>query len=192
MKAKLIVLFVMVMILSAPLFLCAEEPQPKKILVPGDVERFVKTFPLLKEDFEKYGAKYEAKSGNITIPEALSASSEYMAVLKKHGWDEQFFLKMTTIFSAYASIVYKKEMKAQGPQIAEALKQIESNPQLSADMKKQLVSQMKQTMGAIEQGSGLFGGLHPEDVALVTPFVDQLKAVMDEGKEKRKRKRQGN
>jgi hypothetical protein len=177
MKFKMVLLVIMV--LSASLMVAQEPPKP--VLVKGDVVKFIKTFPLLKKDLKRLGATYSAKNGNVTIPEALKASEEYNAILKKHGWDEHFFVKFMTIARAYSTIVYGKEIKNADPKIAKAIKDIESNPHLSADMKEKLKAQLLATRGILkQQGKALMQNLHPKDLALVKPRVKELKAVMEE------------
>lgn len=183
MKLK-VAIAVIFLFLSA--FLVAEQAaknEKKPVLEAGDVMKFIKTFPLLKKDFEKYGAKYDAKAGNITVPEAMKASSEYQAILKKHGWSDFFYNKFHTIVMGYASIVYGKEMKNADPKIQEALKKIEENPHLSDAMKEQMRKSVAMAQGALaNQKEMMKNWVHQKDLALIKPHVDELKAVMEKTK----------
>jgi len=106
-------------------FVIAGDPPkpPVPILKPGDVKHFIKTFPHLTKDFKKFGALYEAKTGDLTVPEALKVNKNFLEILKKHGWDEHFFQKASIIFLGYSGIVYGKEIKKAGPGIEKSLKQ---------------------------------------------------------------------
>lgn len=182
MKSKLVIVVILLM-LSA--FLAAEEPADKKkpVLEAGDVMKFIKTFPLLKKDFDKYGAKYDAKAGNVTVPQALRANAEYQAILKKHGWDEFFYNKFHTIVMGYASIVYGKEMKNADPKMQEALKKIEENPHLSDAMKEQMKKSVAMAKGVMKSQQQMFSKMiHKKDLELIRPFVKELKKVMDDKK----------
>ncbi|MCP5052139.1 MAG: hypothetical protein GY940_33540 [bacterium] len=183
MKLKSIVLIMLMLLATAAI--AGETPKP--VLDDGDVLRFIKTFPLMKEDFEKYGAKYEAKSGNVTIPEALKASAEYQSIMKKYGWDQGFFTKMLTIVRGYSGIVYGKEMKNADPKIEQAIKQIKENAHLSDEMKKKMIDGMMAAKGVLKnQGLNIMGGIHPKDLARIKPLVNQIKMVLEKDKKKEK------
>lgn len=179
MKGKL---FIIVALLGALVsFVTAAGPEPPKpVLKPGDVKQFIKTYPLLKEDFKKYGMKYEAKEGTVTVPEALKASEEFREILKKHGWDEQFWQKFATIAMGYSFIQYGKGIKEADPKIAKAIKEIEDNPALSDQMKAQLKQQLTAVKGVMKaQGEQLNKQIHKADMDLIRPLVNELKTVME-------------
>ena len=171
-----------------PVMALITEP-PKQILKAADVKHFIKTFPLLKKDFEKYDGVYELelKEGNVTMPEALKANQEFLGILKKHGWDEHFFTKYPAIVWSYAYIVHKKELKKAESKMEDAIKKIQENPALSDEMKKQMKKQMMEQMKAARgmmktQGDMYFKRLHPKDIELVRPFVQELKKVFDDNR----------
>jgi len=181
MKLKVCVL-VILFALSVVVF--AEEPQAtqptKPVLKPGDVKNFIKTFPLLKEEFKKYDVKYDGKSGVVTYPEALAASQEFLGILKKHGWDEHYFEKTAAICMGYSMIVYGQEMKKANPQIEKAMKEIESNPHLSAEMKKQMMDQMKTVKGAMKEHEKVVKRYaHEADMELIKPHIKDLKELFE-------------
>jgi hypothetical protein len=162
-------------------FAVAEEPgPPKPLLNKGDVKQFIKTFPLLKKDFENFGIKYEAKAGSITYPEALAASGEYLAILKKHGWDEHYFEKLGVIVLGYSSIVYGKEIKKANPELEKSIKQIEANAYLSEAQKKQMIQQIKMAKGVLKNQEQLFKKrIHKSDMDLIRPHIEALKQVLE-------------
>jgi hypothetical protein len=189
MKLKTVIMIILLLLVAIVTQITAEVTH-KPILEKGDVERFLKTFPQMKADFEKHGAKYEGK-GNYNIPEALKANADFQALLKKHGWDTLFFAKMMTIFRGYASIEYGKQMKEAAPKIKEALKKLESNPHLSAEMKEK----MKKSMMGVTALTGqrdLMGGINPQDMALIKPFINEIRELMESEKQKRRKKRRSN
>jgi hypothetical protein len=173
--------FVLVILFALSVVVFADEPQtPKPILKPGDVKHFIKTFPLLKEDFKKFDVKYDGKSGIVTYPEALAASQEFLGILKKHGWDEHYFEKAGAICLGYSTIISGKAIKDADPQIAKAMKEIESNPNLSAEMKKQLMEQMKSVKGVMkEQQKEVKKYAHEADVELIKPHIEELKELFE-------------
>jgi len=178
MKLKI---FVLVILFTLSAMVLADKPQaPQPILKPGDVKNFIKTFPLLKEDLKKFDVKYDGKSGSITYPEALAANQEFLGILEKYGWDEHYFEKTAAICLGYSMIVYGKEMEKVDPEITKAMKEIESNPHLSADMKKQLIEQMKSVKGVMkEQQKTLKRSVHEADMALIKPQLEDLKRIFE-------------
>lgn len=179
MKVKLFVFVVLLSMLVS--FAAAADPEPPKpVLKSGDVKQFIKTYPLLIKDMKKYGMKYEAKAGAVTVPEALKASGEFQGILKKHGWDEHFWHKFTTIAMGYAFVQYGKGIKEADPKIAKALKEIEDNPALSDQMKAQLKQQLSAVKSVMKtQGEQLRTQIHKADMELIRPFVNELKTVME-------------
>lgn len=156
------------------------EDDPVPVLKKGDVERFIDSFPKLVEELERLGMKYDAEEGDYSLPEAIQANAEFRATLIKYGWDEGFFLKMQTIFMGYTAIVYKKEMANVAPQIAEAIKEIESTPGLSEAMKKQMIERMKASQKMMEGGqAGMQTSVHEDDLALIRPKIPDLKKLFE-------------
>jgi len=182
---RLRVLILVILLVFSTIFFAEESTAPTPVLEKGDVMKFIKTFPLMKEDFEKFNVEYEAKSGNINYPDVLRANKEFQEILKKHGWDENFFSKMTAIIMGYSSIVYKKEIKNADPQLAKSMKEIKDNPNLSAEMKKQLLEQLKSVKGVLKtQSDSMSNIVSPVDLDLVKPHIDALKEVFEESKKK--------
>ncbi|MCK4761210.1 MAG: hypothetical protein KAW12_03355 [Candidatus Aminicenantes bacterium] len=158
----------------------AQEP-PKQLLKPGDVKHFIKTFPLLEKEMTAYGLKYDAKSGDTTVPEALKAKSDFLDILKKHGWDENYFGKLGTIMMGYSSIVYGAQMKQADSEMTKQLKEIESNPNIPAAMKETLKAQLKMAAGVMKTtASTLKTNIHAMDLALIRPLVDEIKKVVEQ------------
>ncbi len=179
MKSKLLIVTIALVFVFQALFVLAEDPT-KPVLEEGDVVRFIKTWPLLQEDFKKLGAKYEARSGAITIPEALRANETFLSVLKKHGWDERFIEKMTTIVLCYSAIMYKKEINKANPQLEKSIKEIDSNPNLSDAMKEQLKKQLLAVIGGMESQNHMWGKrINKIDLELVRPLVKEIKEVLE-------------
>ena len=155
-----------------------EPPEP--VLVKGDVVRFIKTFPELKEDLDEYGVEMNEESGNTTYPEALKASGEFMAILKKHGWDETFFQKMQTIAMGYLALTAEGDQQDMDSHIEKSIKEIEANTALSAEMKKQMIEQMKNATGAMKQQQQVLkNSVHPKDMELIKPHIEDLKKLFD-------------
>jgi len=170
----------LITLLVIPALAVAQE-SAEPVLQKGDVERFIKTFPAVKEELEKLGMKYETEDGEYTVPEAIQASAEFTALLKKHGWDETFFMKMGTIFMGYISLAHKKEMAQMDPEIEKAIKEIESTAGVSEAMKKQMVERLRATqkmMGG-QQGA-MQQSVHEADLELIRPLIPELKKLFED------------
>jgi len=176
MKACLTITLILFMLFSV---VSAQDP-PQPILEPGDVKHFIKTFPLLEKDMKDYGFKYEARGGTMTVPEAIQSRNELLEILKKHGWDENFYQKTGVIILGYSSIVYGEEMKKADDAFEESLKEIDSNPHLSDEMKKQLKEQMIAAGSAMKmQGSAFKNRIHPNDLKMISPHIKEIQEVID-------------
>ncbi|MFA9452421.1 MAG: hypothetical protein ACERK6_00780 [Candidatus Aminicenantaceae bacterium] len=170
----------LIVLLALPCLAIAQE-SPEPVLQKGDVERFIKTFPVLKAELEELGMKYEAEEGDYTVPEAVQASAEFTALLKKHDWDETFFAKMGTIFMGYVSLAHKKEMAQMDPEIEKAIKEIESTAGVSEAMKKQMVERLRATqkmMGG-QQGA-MQQSVHEADLELIRPLIPELRKLFED------------
>jgi hypothetical protein len=175
---KKYILFALIVLMSVAV--AAEEDSPKQILKSGDVKHFIKTFPLLEKEFEKHDIKYEAKGGTMTVPDAIEARNDFLEILKKHGWDENFFQKVSVILMGYSYIVYGDEMKKADSEFEKALKEIDSDPNISAEMKKQLKEQMKTAKSAMKMQKSTFEkNIHPDDLKLITPHIKEIQKVID-------------
>ena len=155
-----------------------EPPDP--VLKKGDVLRFIKTYPLMVEDFEKYEVKMNAESGEMTYPEALKANQEFMGILKKHGWDEHFFLKMQAIALGYVVLTAEDDQQEMDPNIEKQIKEIEANTALSEEMKKQMIEQLKNIKGVMKQQYDMLNrSIHKADLELIKPHIEDLKKLFD-------------
>lgn len=178
MYRKVLLLAVVVIFMVSSLVVAAEPP--KQILQKGDVVKFIKTFPALSKDMKNFDTKMDAKEGNFTYPEAMSANSEFKSILNKHGWDENFFAKIQTIVMGYSYLVYGDQIKGANAQMAQALEEIDSNPHLSAEMKAQMKAQMKAASGAMAtQSVELKKSIHPIDLAMIKAKIKELKIVLE-------------
>ncbi len=178
MKRNVLLLSIVALLMISS-FAIAEEP-PKQTLQKGDVERFIKTLPALTQDMKEFDTKMDAKQGNITIPEAMRASGDFNAILKKHGWDESFYVKIQTIVMGYSALVYGESITGADAEFAKALEEIDSNPNLSAEMKAQLKEQLKAACGALAtESTKMQQALHPVDLAFIKANVKELKTVLE-------------
>jgi len=175
-----VLLLVAIALVMISVFLVAEEP-PKQTLQQGDVEKFIQTLPALTQDMKNFDTKMDAKQGNITIPEAMKASGDFNAILKKHGWDESFYTKIQTIVMGYSALVYGESLIGANAEIAKALQEIDSNPGFTPEMKAQLKEQMKQAGGSlVAERENMLKAIHPTDLTFIKAKVKELKKVLEE------------
>ena len=131
-------------------------------------------------DFRKLGMKMDSRKGNATLPEAVRTGNEYMAILKKHGWDETFWHKFNVVLQGYSYFEYQKGKKEADTSMTEGMKEIQKNPHLSPEMKKQLMANLKKVKGAMEQSAGAFlKNINPADLALIKPKIKEIRNVLD-------------
>lgn len=179
MKKFLIIAVCVVLMIS--MFVSGDSEKPaKQMLKAGEVQKFIDVMPKLKADLKRFNVKYEAKEGTINFADALTANQEFLGILKKHGWDETFFQKSATILLGYSMVVYKQNMVNVDSELAKSLNEIENNTALSVELKKQLKEQLMQAKSAMKQADQQWrNSIHPEDLALITPKVTELKKILE-------------
>lgn len=177
---RFVVLLVVCFAFSCPVW---AGQSSKPVLTKGDVVRFIETFPKLRKEFEKFDVEMDAEKGTLTYNEALQASAEFRAILKKYGWDENFLMKTTTIIQGVVALTMKDAMKASNPDMERAKKAIESNPNISESMKKQLLSKLGQGQAAMG-GMGALQSLNPADLALIKVHIKELKETLEDDENK--------
>jgi hypothetical protein len=175
--------YLLVISILFTVFILSDEPA-KPVLKTGDVDHFVKTFPSLSKDFSKLGSKYNARKGEISFPQAMTASKEAQGILKKYNWDEKYFGKAQAIVTGYSVIKYGEQLGSVDDQLSRSLKEIDANPNLSQDMKKQLKQQLTASQQMMRtQGKALKQSVHPKDIELIKPFVKELGIALSDKKD---------
>jgi hypothetical protein len=153
---------------------------PDPVLGEGDVKQFVETYPQLKMDLDEYGVQMDLEAGELSYDEALKANQEFLAILKKHGWDENFWVKAQTILLGIMVLTSEEAGQQSNPEFEKAKEQIESNPALSAEMKKQLLERLAGTQAAMgTQMQMMKTRINPLDLAQVKPHLEELKGILE-------------
>jgi hypothetical protein len=153
---------------------------PDPVLEDGDVKQFIKTYPQLKKDLDEYGVQMDMEGGEMSYDEALKANQEFLELLKKHGWDENFWIKSQTILMGVVILSSEEGVQESNPQFEATKKQIESNPALSEAMKKELLEKLmaaQTAMGAQKQA--LQQSINPLDMAKIKPHMEELKEILE-------------
>jgi len=150
------------------------------LLKKGDVEKFCENYPKMSKDFEALGMKYDSKKKEATVPEALKASQEVQDILKKYSVDQGFFEKMAVIIQGYAVLRYDQEMAKANPQIADALKMIETNPNLTQEMRDQMRTRILEAQRNLsENQKKMREAVHPKDMEIIKAKLPQLKKLLE-------------
>ena len=166
------------------IFLAAQsqDTEPYK-LTANDVEHFIDHYPKMKTDFENYGVKYDQSSGEFTIPESVKALSDFNQIIAKYGYKdyEDFFMKVSSLFMAYASVKANMGMNEAEIKMKEQLKEVEENPDLSAEQKEM----MKQQIEAGLQMMKSYGSMYDNsaNVAVVQQYLEKLDELFDNREE---------
>jgi len=170
------------LLLVASLFgFATAQDDPVPMLKEGDVELFIQTYPEISQQLEDLGMEYEAKTGDYDIPDSLRYDTKLREILKKHGWDENFFTVMGIIMQGYTALAYGEQQPEIDRKIADSIKEIESNPALSEAMKAQLIESMKAAQGMMaDQGASMKENIHPDDLAQIEEHMDELKELLED------------
>jgi hypothetical protein len=172
MKRTMFALIAVLMLICVAGLQAEKTPAPKAVLQKGDVEKFMKSFPAMSKELYALGVQFDQKSGAADVPKALAANAKANALLKKYGWDDKYYLKLSVIMSGLYLLAYEQEAN---PQIEASIKQIEASPDLSAAQKKDMIAQLRQAMGDSNTEVGAAkASIHKDDLAQIKPRVKEL------------------
>jgi len=158
----------------------SQEEGEQILLKSSDVKTFIHAFPQIKTDLERLDIKYDDDNHDFTIPEATEILNEVNKIVTKHGYTDyaDFLVKTAAIAVTYSSIRINRESANAQPEFAEAIKEIENNPNYTAEQKEQMIAMLKQSSQTLSTMSEDMAD--PRNVAVVTPFVDELETVLEE------------
>lgn len=131
---------------------------PKAVLSADDIQLFMETLKPLQQDIEKLDNTYDLD--DPTSMQAVAANEEVKAIFKKHGWSEDYYLKVAAITSSFAHLKMEKELE----NIPEAQR-----------------AYMKQMMETYNVGSK--SQLNPADLKLVTDNYEVLNTFFEKYQE---------
>lgn len=152
-------------------------------LTSASVEAVIASYPAVKQTAEALEAQY----GNIDDSgDPGAAWGAWLAVGGAHGAlnssvQSYGFADFPTWVATVSSVAMAYGFAEQGgndsidAQMAEALAQIQNNPNLTDAQKEMMLQQMQASMGAVAM-------IRPseENVAAVAPYIDQLKVLFDD------------
>jgi len=173
-------LFCMALLAAFLLSVPAATAQIQQVPLSADmVQRVIVSYPGLKAKAEELGKRYDAPDEGFAegLQAWMMASSlhgELNTLAGQYGFDS-FLGWLQTVYSVAQAYAFAQGGDKMDAQIAEALAQIDSNPNIPAAQKEMLRQQ-------IQASAAMIGGMRPsqENIDAVTPFLDQLKPVLEE------------
>ena len=129
---------------------------------------------------DKLDIKYNLDNHDFSIPEANEIMNKVNSIVRKHGYADysDFLLKTATIALTYSSIRIDRESAGAQPEFEEAIKEIKSSPHYTPEQKEQMISALKQSSQTMQTMSNEMAT--PGNIAVVTPFVDQIEAALED------------
>ena len=157
----------------------AQQPEAYK-LTANDIEHFIKHFPGLKADFEKFGAKYDKESGEFTLPEGVKAMSDFNHIITKHGYKtwEDFITKFTSLIMAYSLVKSETSIQQGQVEIQTQMDEINNNPNLTAEQKQMMKQQMEASMALMQGYAQSYS--NSANVAVAKQYVKKLDELFEE------------
>jgi hypothetical protein len=168
------------------LVLAAAAPQaPQRTLSDADVRKFVSDFKAMAAELEQIGETAhldeENSAGLGNMLAGLQASSAAQGVLRKYGWADSRFSKLSAVFFGYLAIKLEQWRLESGGELDAAIAEIDRNPQLPPDQKAALKAQfsgMRQAM--IDSEQSYRAQVHPADIETVRANKAALDAMFEE------------
>jgi hypothetical protein len=158
---------------------------PPRLLSDVDVVKFARDFKQLAADLDGLGSDIapdlERAAGFGAMLGGLRANPEVQRVLAKYGWGNAAFPKFAAIMASYFVVKLEEGQEQATPELAKAMADIDSNPQLTADQKAAFKAQMAMVGQQLTQLQAVYKAqVHPDDIVVVRAHVDELDAVFDQ------------
>lgn len=149
-------------------------------ITSADVNRFISSFPDIKEDLEELDIKYVQADNNLTMPEGVEILNKVNVIVQKHGYEDytDFLVKAGTIITAYTAVEMGREAGSVQPEIQQAIQEIDKNPNLTSEQKKQMKEALIQSSKAMEDYSK--SASTDENIAAVKPYTSQIKQMLED------------
>jgi hypothetical protein len=162
----------------AAFVLPASAQMPQVALTSATVEAFIASFndvtstaDKLKEQYGDVGSGGDATSTFTAWLAVGQAQGALDQAVQAHGFDnfQSWIQVLTSVGMAYG---FAKDGGQMDTGMAEAVKQIQDNPDLSDDQKQMMMQQIQASMGAV-------AAIRPPqgNIDAVTPYIDQLTTV---------------
>lgn len=151
-------------------------------LTAATVEAVIASYPAVKQTADELSAKYGDVGGGGSDPGA--AFGAWMAVSAAHGAlngtvQQYGFTDYATWVNTLTSVVFAHAFAGEGgemnTQMAEAVAQIQNNPNLTDAQKEMMLQQIQASMGALAM-------MRPsqQNADAVAPYADQLRALLED------------
>lgn len=147
------------------------------VLKSTDVERFIKHFPSLQKEFEAASFEFDADDDIESLMEAADEYAEINTMVQKYGYSDyaEFALQTWAIAACYASV----KMESEGmPNVEEAIADIESDENMTAEQKQMAIQQLQAVYAAL--GTSITSMANEQDVTLVKKYVKELDVIFNE------------
>ena len=150
-------------------------------LTPAIVEAVIASYPVAKQTADDLSTQYGDVGSGGNDPGAAFAAWLAVggAVGAMNGAVQPYgFADYQTWVGTLTSVIFAHTFAAEGgnmdAQMAEAIAQIQNNPNLSDAQKEMMLQQMQASMGAVAMMRP-----SPENVDAVAPYADQIAAMLD-------------
>ena len=146
MKKVFLVLCVLAFIVAGAGYVRAQEEKP---FTSGELSKFIADFPEIADHAEQLGEEIGAVEDDPDAWQSIAASSSMVKLLNQKGWlPERFAYIISHIGTGLAGLTMAEHQPVINDQLIQAKKAIQDNPNLSDEMKEQMLSQFEQSMGA--------------------------------------------
>jgi hypothetical protein len=143
----------------------------------AELSRFMRDWP----DAVAWLKQHNRENGNLQNPgdlRSMFAGADFQAYMKSKGWalDRFGYVAVETAI-CLASLDSGSQLTQANSQMESAIKQIESDPNYSADQKKQMIQMMQ---GVKSQSTQFLKDVPQSELDLVRPRQEALKTMFDQ------------
>ena len=141
-----------------------------------ELSRFMHDWPDVVQWLHAHGKDISNPSGPGVFPRAF-AGAEFTTYMGSKGWTvERFGFVTAEVARCVVALEIQNQMPTANSQIEDSIKQIEANPNMSAEQKQAAVQQMKAVQS---QMMGISANVPASELSLVKPKETDLKKILD-------------
>lgn len=158
------------------------------VLTEAQVQKFLKVFPAFAQWIKKNSRAMEQvaeKSNALQVITAARLAEDHQRFFKKHGLTYEEFLTIAQkVLMAYAALEAQDGLregeKDFETQKAEAMADIQKNPDLTPEQKQLTLQQIKQAEESMKMARGAFKDVPPANLALARKYREAIARVLKE------------
>ncbi len=179
MSKKSFVLVVFIFFLSSFVLGSAQAAWP--ILHDNDLEKFIRTFPVMYREYKELGLHINPQTGNLSGENKLKRDKEVQRILKENDWNFMFWPKLQTITRGYSVLKYDQLKGQHGKNIEKFIHDLKNSKWMTPEKKAELEASFAKAKKDLSTEANRRRNLvHKKDIRIIGKYIPQLDIVLKE------------